>query len=49
MLHLFNNDVNFNAKLLLEPVYLKVNGCYNGHGTHMAPDSAIFSQQHMHL
>lgn len=49
MLHLFNNDVNVSAKLLLEPVYLKVNGCYNGHGAHMAPDWAIFSQWHMCL
>jgi len=49
MLHLFDNDVNFSAKLLLEPVYLKVNCCYKGHGTRMAPDSAIFSQQHMCL
>lgn len=49
MLHLFNNAVNFSAKLLLEPVYLKVNVCYNCHGIHVAPDPAIFSQQHMCL
>lgn len=45
MLHLFNNDANFSAKLLLEPVYSNVSGSYNGHGIHIEPDLAIFSQQ----
>lgn len=49
MLHLFNNHLNFNTKLLLEPVHLRVHHCYNGHGTYIAPDSAIFSRQHMCL
>lgn len=49
MLHLFNNDLNFSTKLLLEPVYLKVCHCYNGHGTYTAPESAIFSHQHLCL
>lgn len=47
MLHLFNNDLNFSTKLLLEPVYLKVYRPYNGHDTYTAPDSAIFSHQHL--
>lgn len=49
MLHLFDNDVNLSTKLILKPVYLRVNGSYNDHGTDMAPDSAVFSQQQMYL
>lgn len=46
MLHLFENDVNLSTKLILEPVYLRVN---DDHGTDMALDLAVFSQQQMYL
>lgn len=45
MLHLFYNDANFSAKLLLEPVYSNVSSCCNGHSIHIGPDLAIFSWQ----